>query len=285
MLSYRHAFHAGNFTDVHKHVALVMLLEHLLRKDAPFCCLDTHAGAGVYDLDSRYAQRNREFETGIARLWGRSDCPAPVARYVDIVRGLNPPEADGTLRLRWYPGSTWIARTFLRPADRIVASELHSTDAPMLKQCFARDLQVSTHHRDGFEILPALVPPRERRGLVVMDPSYEVRNEFARVVETLGAAWHKWPTGIYLLWYPVQRRQPLAQFHHALKRGGMRKVLMNELSVEPDVAPNRLSGSGLIVVNPPWQFEAEFRIVTRWLERALERGTHPPARSRWLVPE
>ena len=144
MLSYRHAFHAGNFTDVHKHVALVMLLEHLLRKDAPFCCLDTHAGAGVYDLDSRYAQRNREFETGIARLWGHGDCPAPVARYVDIVRGLNPPEADGTQRLRWYPGSTWIARTFLRPADRIVASELHSTDAPLLKQCFARDLQVST---------------------------------------------------------------------------------------------------------------------------------------------
>lgn len=285
MLSYRHAFHAGNFTDVHKHVALVMLLEHLLRKDAPFCCLDTHAGAGIYDLDSRYAQKNREFETGIARLWERSDCPPPVTRYLDIVRGVNPPGPDGTRRLRFYPGSPRIARTFLRRADRIVASELHTTEAPLLQQCFARDLQVSVHHRDGFEMLPALVPPRERRGIAFIDPPYELRDEFSRVAKALVDAWQRWPTGIYLLWYPVQRRQPLARFHLKLKRSGIRNVLITEMSVVPDVSPNRLSGSGLLIVNPPWQFASELQAVNKWLEAVLERGAHAPQRTRWLVRE
>lgn len=285
MLSYRHAFHAGNFTDVHKHVALTMILEHLREKDRAFCCLDTHAGAGIYDLDSRYAQKNREFETGIARLWGRDDGPPPVARYLDLVRRLNPAGPDGAPRLRFYPGSPWIARTFLRPADRVVAAELHSTEAPLLQQCFARDLQVQVHFRDGFEMLPALVPPRERRGVVFIDPSYELRDEFARAAAALQEAWRKWPAGIYLLWYPVQRRAPVARFHNRIKLSGIRRVLISEMSVVPDAAPNRLSGSGLLIVNPPWQFENEFRTVSRWLEAALERGSHAPSRTRWLVPE
>lgn len=285
MLSYRHGFHAGNFTDVHKHVALVMLLEHLLRKETPFCCLDTHAGAGVYDLASRYAQTNREFESGITRLWGRNDCPPPVARYMEIVRSLNPPGPDGSQHLRFYPGSPWIARTFLRPADRIVAAELHTTEAPALQQCFARDLRVQVHHRDGFEMLPALVPPRERRGIAFIDPSYELRDEFARAAAALTEAWQKWPTGIFLLWYPVQRRQPVARFHSRIRQSGIRKVLISEMSVVPDVAPNRLSGSGLLIVNPPWQFAPELQGVSRWLEGVLERGNHAPLRMRWLAPE
>lgn len=285
MLSYRHGFHAGSFVDVHKHVVLVMLLEHLQKKNTPFCYIDTHAGAGIYDLDSRFPQKNREFETGISRLWDRDDCPAPLARYLALVRNLNPCAPGQTRRLRFYPGSPRIARAFLRPADRMILAEMHTTETPLLKQNFARDLQAAVHQRDGFELLPAVVPPRERRGLVLMDPSYELRDEFVKAFDAILAAWHKWPTGIYVLWYPVQRRQPIAQFQRALKRSGIRKILLSELNVAPDTAPNRLSGSGLVIVNPPWQFADDLEAVVHWLEPVLERGEHPRPRVRWLVAE
>jgi len=279
MLSYRHGFHAGNFTDVHKHVVLILLLEHLLEKDTPYCYLDTHAGAGTYDLQSRFAATNREFETGIARLWDAADCPPAVARYLEVVRLFN---RDA---LRTYPGSPAIARRFLRPHDRMILSELHNSEAPQLRQCFARDRQVAVHHRDGFEALPALVPPRERRGVVLIDPSYELRNEFITATDSLTGAWRRWPTGTYLLWYPLQRRQPIEPFKRAVRKSPIRKVLSSELLLGPDRAASRLSGSGLLIVNPPWRLDHTLRGTLPWLEQKLEWGEHAASRTEWLVPE
>jgi 23S rRNA (adenine2030-N6)-methyltransferase len=280
MLSYRHGFHAGSFVDVHKHIALVMLLLHLRRKESPFCYLDTHAGAGLYDLESRFAQKHREFESGIAMLAAPECPPAPVAAYLEIVAAANP--GGG---LRYYPGSPLIARRLLRPQDRMVLVELHSTEYPVLKSGFHNDKQVAVHHRDAFEALPALVPPRERRGLVLIDPSYEQEGEFDRVVEALKLAWGRWPTGIYAIWYPVQRRQPLGRFRQMLRTSGVHSILMNELRVAPDTAPNRLAGSGLMVVNPPWEFGEELRQAAAWLEPLLSQERHAPIRLEWLAAE
>jgi 23S rRNA (adenine2030-N6)-methyltransferase len=280
MLSYRHGFHAGSFIDVHKHIVLVMLLEHLRRKDSPFCYLDTHAGAGLYDLESRFAQKHREFESGIGRLAARERPPAPVSAYLEIVAAANP--AGG---LRYYPGSPLIARRLLRPQDRMVLVELHSTEYPILKAGFHNDRQVAVHHRDGYEALPALVPPRERRGLALVDPAYELGDEFERVIESLGVAFRKWPTGIYALWYPVQRRQPLARFRRALRTSGVHSILMSEFRVDRETAPNRLAGSGLVLINPPWGLDRELPAVLAWLDPLLSRGRHAPPRLEWLVRE
>jgi 23S rRNA (adenine2030-N6)-methyltransferase len=282
MLSYRHGFHAGSFIDVHKHVVLVMLLEHLAKKPAPFCFLDTHAGAGLYDLESRFAQKNREFETGVLRLAGATDMPDGVRRYLEIIAAANEGKEGPP---RFYPGSPLIARYLMRPGDRLVAIELHNTEAPLLKAGFRGDAQAAVHHRDGYEALPALVPPAERRGLVLMDPAYEIRNEFRTATDALLAAWRKWPTGIYALWFPVQRRRPLAAFYRALGSAGMRKVLLNEMVVAPETRADRLTGSGLVIVNPPWGFEPALRGVMAWLLPRLEQGEHPPARVEWLVSE
>jgi len=280
MLSYRHGFHAGSFVDVHKHVALVLLLLHLQRKETPFCFLDTHAGAGLYNLRSRFAQKNREFESGIARLRECKAPPSAVAAYLDVVAAVNAPGES-----HYYPGSPLIARRLLRPQDRLVLVELHSTEAPVLKAGFRGDAQVAVHHRDGFEALPALVPPRERRGLVLIDPSYEQEGEFERVVETLKVAWRRWPTGVYAVWYPVQRRQPLGRFRQMLRTSGAHSILMNELRVAPDTIPNRLAGSGLVVVNPPWEFAQELREAVIWLEPLLSQERHAPVRLEWLAAE
>ncbi|HEY7840090.1 MAG TPA: 23S rRNA (adenine(2030)-N(6))-methyltransferase RlmJ [Gammaproteobacteria bacterium] len=280
MLSYRHGFHAGSFVDVHKHVALVMLLSHLRRKETPFCCLDTHAGGGLYDLRSRFAQKNREFEAGIARLHGSAQPPPAVAAYLEIVAAVNAPGET-----RFYPGSPLIARRLLRPQDRMILVELHSSEVPILKSAFRGDPQVSVHHRDAFEALPALVPPRERRGLVFIDPAYEVDGEFDRVVESLKSAWRRWPTGIYAVWYPVQRRQPLGRFRRLLRTSGVHAILMNELFVARDTAPNRLTGSGLMVVNPPWEFDRELQAVVDWLDPLLSRERHARPRIEWLAPQ
>jgi 23S rRNA (adenine2030-N6)-methyltransferase len=280
MLSYRHGFHAGSFVDVHKHVALVMLLTHLRRKETPFCYLDTHAGAGLYDLRSRFAQKHREFETGIARLAGTGTAPPAVAAYLDAVAAAN---ASG--ESHYYPGSPLIARRFMRPQDRMILVELHSTEFPLLKAGFRGDGQVAVHHRDALEALPALVPPQERRGAVLIDPAYEQEHEFERIVQALTRAWQRWPTGIYALWYPAQRRQPLGRFRRLLRTSGVHPILMNEFHVARETAPNRLTGSGLMVVNPPWKFELELREVLGWLEPVLSQERHAPLRVEWLVAE
>ena len=285
MLSYRHGFHAGNFVDVHKHITLVLLLEALKKKDTPFCYIDTHAGGAIYDLQSEFAQKNHEYETGISRLWDKHDLPAAVEEYLNAVRSINKKKQRGKIVLKSYPGSPVIARQILRPQDRMILMELHTTEAPLLKEYFADDQQVSVHHRDGFEGLPGLVPPGEKRGLVLIDPAYEVKNEFQRLTEVLIESWKKWPAGIYAVWYPVQKKQPVPRFHYDLRSSGIKKIFLHEFSVIPDAEPNRLSGTGIIIINPPWQFDEKIKELLGWLVPVLDRGSQLPARCEWLAPE
>jgi 23S rRNA (adenine2030-N6)-methyltransferase len=282
MLSYRHGFHAGNFADVHKHVTLVTLLDHLLRKPSPVCFIDTHAGAGRYDLHSAVAQRHREFAGGYLRVAAHAGVPALVQRYLEAVTRAGEADRRKPCSLRIYPGSPRLAQSLLRAEDRIVLSELHPADVPQLRRLFKGDGRANVHRRDGYEALPAFVPPQERRGLVLMDPAYELRDEFIRATDALLTAWRKWPAGVYLVWYPVHRTQPVAAFHRKLLQGGLRKALVCELHVGPGDAPNRLEGSGLILVNPPWKLEAQLHDTVSWLARAMARGEHAPGRVYWL---
>lgn len=285
MLSYRHGFHAGSFVDVHKHITVLLLLQALLKKDAPCCYLETHAGSARYDLHSEFARKLHEYETGISRLWGVSDPPDAVADYLRCVQTMNITHGEARGVLRYYPGSPAIARQLLRPRDRMVLMELHTTEIRLLRKYFAGDRQVQVHHRDGYEGLPALVPPLEKRGLALIDPAYESGDEFILLLESLRASLEKWPHGVFAVWYPVQHRQPVPRFLHDLRVSGIRKIFRHEFSVIPDVAVNRLSGTGMIIINPPWQFEQRIRKVLEWLVPRLDRGVGRPARCEWLAAE
>lgn len=283
MLSYRHGFHAGNFADVQKHAVLTLLVQALLRKEAPFCYLDTHAGAAVYDLQSALSRKTDEYQTGIGHLWERDDTPPEAAAYLAAVHALN--QQRGENGLRYYPGSPWLVEHLRRAQDRMVLCELHTTEAPLLQEAFARHRRLAVHHMDGYQALRAFLPPPERRGLVLIDPAYERADEFRRATEALVAAWQRWPTGIFALWYPIARRDALADFYRRITDSGMRKVLRAELGIARDDVPHRLNGSGLIIVNPPWQVDGQIRALQDWLWKTLAVDRAGEARLDWLVPE
>lgn len=280
MLSYRHAFHAGNFADVYKHLVLSLLFQHLRHKDKPFRYVDTHAGAGIYDLQGDMARKNREHEGGIARLWDRPDLPEGVRDYLDAVRVFNP---GG--RLRHYPGSPRLARHWLRPQDHMTLCDLHSTEARALESEFHGDRQVMVQHIDGYQALKALLPPKERRGLVLIDPAFELKDERYRLLEALEEAWKRWPTGIYAIWYPLQDRPTVDWFHRRLKHTGFGKILLTELRIHDQDQPLRMNGSGMIVINPPWQLDTTLENLGPWLWRALSSSGEGGFRLEWLVGE
>lgn len=280
MLSYRHGFHAGNFADVFKHVVLTLLLRSLRRKDKPFCYLETHAGAGRYDLRDRLSSKNREFLSGIVRLRDRSHVPDLLTDYLAAVHALNQGDA-----LRWYPGSPLIARRLLRPQDRMVLCELHGTEIMGLRDLFARDRQVSILHREGYQALKALLPPPERRGLVLCDPAYELKDERARLADALGAACAKWPTGMFAIWHPIQQRSDTERLYRRFKNSGCPKILLAELSIRPDEPTKQMKGSGMILLNPPWQIDEELAGALPWLWEALSEGGLGGWRVDWLVRE
>jgi 23S rRNA (adenine2030-N6)-methyltransferase len=278
VLAYRHYFHAGNFADVFKHALLVRLLAAVAAKDKPFFYLDTHAGVGRYDLSHAWAQKNVEFRDGIGRLWERSDLPAVLAPYMEAVRAENP-----DAKLRFYPGSPVIARRFLRAGDRMVLSELNKTDVAELGRLFARDRQVTVHLMDGYQALKAQLPPPERRGLVLVDSSFDRAGELRRLADALAAAHERWVTGIYAIWYPLMEPAVMRGFERDIVATGIRKILQLELSPRPDSWTGRLRGCGMLVVNPPYRFDAEALALVAALAASLAPdGTH---RSRWLVPE
>ena len=266
MLSYRHGFHAGNHADVLKHVALVALLRILTRKDKPLVVLDTHAGAGLYSLEQGFAVRNAEFRNGIALLWERTDLPAPVADYVDQVRALN---ADGVLRQ--YPGSPRIALGLLRPQDRLRLFELHSTEGPILAQQFVQESRrVTVSAGDGFAGLKAVLPPPSRRGLVLIDPSYELASDYRSVVDALRDGMRRFATGTYAVWYPLLQRRESIQLSDKLRQATSADWLDVALQVKaPSPAGLGLHGSGMFIVNPPWTFSDLMRDIMPWLTRAL----------------
>jgi 23S rRNA (adenine2030-N6)-methyltransferase len=274
-MNYRHAFHAGGFADVIKHIVLVRILTHLQDKPAPFRVIDTHAGAGVYDLTSDEAHRGGEWLTGIARLMQArfSETTLPLVEpYLDIVRAFNP-KAD----LKAYPGSPLIARALLRPQDRLTACEVEPSARKRLIDALRRDTQARVVDLDGWVALPAFVPPKERRGLVLIDPPYEAKNEFERVAEGFAEAFAKWPTGSYLIWYPVKSRRATDNLtRHVAEVAGAGappgKCLRLEFSVAPQVAEAGLTSAGLLIVNPPWTLAAELKKILPELEKPLGRG-------------
>ena len=264
MLSYRHAFHAGNHADVLKHLVLCRSLAYLTRKDKPLCYLDTHAGAGGYALQGPEARKNREYETGIGCLWGREDLPAPLADYVALVRRFN---ADGVLRL--YPGSPWFARQLLRADDRLFLHELHPADCAALREQTLGDRRVKLACTDGFQACIALLPPPSRRGLVLMDPPFELKSDYERLVDTLRQAHRRFATGVYALWYPVVERRRIETLERAVRATGIPRVDRYELAVAPDRPGHGMTASGLLVINPPWGLRADMETSLPWLARTL----------------
>ena len=274
-MNYRHAFHAGGFADVIKHIVLVRILTYLQDKPAAFRVIDTHAGAGIYDLAGDEARRGGEWLTGIARLMQArfSEKTAPLLKpYLDIVRAFNP-QRD----LEAYPGSPLIARALLRPQDRLTACEVEPQARKRLIDALRRDTQARVVDLDGWVALPAFVPPKERRGLVLIDPPYEQKDEFERLADGFAEAFAKWPTGIYLLWYPVKSRRAadsLAQHVAGVVGAGATpgKCLRLEFSVAPQAAEAALASAGVLIVNPPWTLAGELRAILPELEKPLGRG-------------
>lgn len=276
-MNYRHAYHAGNFADVVKHAALVRLVEYLKLKDKAFRVVDTHAGIGLYDLSSTEAQKTGEWRDGIGRLLRASlagEATALLKPYLEAVRA-----ANGGGDLKRYPGSPWIARHLMRRQDRLSAIELHPDDAAALKEQFAGDVQTRVITLDGWLALGAHVPPKEKRGLVLVDPPFELPDEFGRLIDGLTAAHRRWPGGIYALWYPVKDHAAVAQFRRLLAASGIPKILDVVLEIRPESREPRLDGTGLVVVNPPYTFEAEMRSILPALHTAL--GTE--AGARWRI--
>jgi len=280
MFSYRHRFHAGNFADVVKHAALSRLLVLLARKSTPMAYVDTHAGLGLYDLSHPWSRKNAEHAQGIERVWVRDDVPEALAPWMDVVRACNPAP-----RIGHYPGSPAVAAALLRATDRIVLSEFNADDCAALKRHFRRDPRVGVHQRDAAESLKAFLPPRERRGLVLIDPPYDRAGELARVAEGLCAAHRRWATGVLAAWYPLLDPASMARFESAIAAGGVRRVLQLELSVHAPGWQEGLRGSGLVIVNPPWGFADEAPGWLAWLWRALSPAGEGGVRVRWLVPE
>jgi 23S rRNA (adenine2030-N6)-methyltransferase len=257
-MNYRHAFHAGNVADCAKHALLVWLVRALARKPAAFRVLDTHAGRGRYDLMAE-AERTGEWRDGIARLLG--DAPAPLGDYVGLVE-----------RLGLYPGSPLLVRAMLRPGDRLACCELHPDDAAALRRLFAHDEQVAVHHRNGYEAVRALLPPPERRGLVLLDPPFERDDEWARLLDALREGARRFPGGVYAAWYPIKGRAAPRAFHDAVRAAGLRDTVAAELWLREPVDAARLNGCGLLVRNPPYGFEAEAPVLLAALLDRLGQG-------------
>ena len=278
-MNYRHIFHAGNFADVFKHVVLSLLLKSLHWKETPFFYLDTHAGAGRYDLSSAAAQKTGEYRDGIKRLWNAQPIPE-LADYLAAVRALN--DSDN---LRYYPGSPRIARFFLRPPDRAVLLELQSEECSLLQVEFAEDRQVIVRGQDGYNGLKAFLPPSARRGLVLIDPPYESDQEFERVIDGLRIAHARWDSGMYALWYPIKSRPLVERFHRMLVATGIRKILLAEISPYPEDSAFRLNGCGMALINPPWKLDETLDSALPVLLERLRQ--HPAGHSTvtWLTPE
>jgi 23S rRNA (adenine2030-N6)-methyltransferase len=280
-MNYRHAFHAGSFADVFKHAILTRVLVHLRGKTAPFRVIDIHAGAGLYDLASEESGRTGEWRDGIGRVFD-AVLPAPagelVAPYLAVVRSFNP---DGVLR--HYPGSPLLVARLLRPQDRLVACEIAPAAAAALAHRLRPIQQAKAIEIDGWMALEAYVPPNERRGVVVLDPPYEQPDDFARLAAGLAAAYRKWPTGIYLAWYPIKGRDAPDGLARALRRSGIEKSLRLEMTIAAPAADGRLAGCGVIVVNPPWRLPSEAETVLGALSELLARG-EPRVVVDWLTP-
>ena len=278
-MNYRHIYHAGNFADVFKHAVLALLVEYLTRKEKPFVVMDTHAGIGLYDLASDEAQRTGEYRNGIERLLAAPHPPACLSAYLAIVRALN--QGGGLQR---YPGSPWIMRQLMRRTDRLDLAELHPADCATLTRLFEGDRRVRVYEIDGYRMLKAFLPPRERRGLVLIDAPFEQPDEFGRLLQGLLDACRRWASGVYALWYPVKDPSGVAAFHDALRdEDRLPHLLMAELAIGP-AHETGLQHCGMIIANPPWLLYAQLQECLPFLAEVLGRG-RGSWRLEWLRPE
>lgn len=290
-MNYRHAYHAGNFADVLKHTVLFALIEALQAKSTPFAFIDTHAGSGCYALDSTEAGKTGEYKHGIARLLfpdlhssgGRSEpLPPLLRRWLDAI--VRVPGNEHGLRL--YPGSPLQVANMMREADSAQLCELHPEEASRLRELFRQDHRVHVHERNGYEALKALLPPKEKRGLVLIDPPYEAQEAEYRVIQqSLKLALQRWPTGVYAVWYPIKLRSQVQPFHRWLQHCGVRRVLRAELLIHPDDSPLRLNGSGMVILNAPWKLDDGLRDALRAMTPLLSQERRAEWRLDWLIEE
>ena len=280
MLSYRHSFHAGNHADVLKHIVQTLIIESLKEKEKPFLYLDTHAGAGRYQLTNAHATRTGEYLEGIARLWQQEEVPELILPYLEAVGSLNTSD-----ELRYYPGSPLLAAKLLREQDLLMLTELHPTDFPLLRTEFSRDKRVRVCREDGFGQLKSKLPPVSRRGFALIDPPYELKQDYSAVVKGIVEGYKRFATGTYAIWYPVVHRQQIKWMLKELEATGIRKILQIELAVKPDSDQLGMTASGMIVINPPWKLASQMASILPWLHKTLVPEGTGHTLVEWVVPE
>ena len=275
MLSYRHGFHAGNHADVLKHLIQTLVLEHLTAKEKPLRYIDTHAATGGYTLDSAFSEKTSEWQQGIGQLWNKTDLPAPVTRYLEVVSSFNNNSSNSKGQPKLYPGSPSIAAELLRPYDKLALFELHSADFRDLKNNFHGDRRVNTSNSDGFHGLISLLPPIERRAFVLIDPPYEVKEDYNTVAKTLKGALQRFATGVYAVWYPILTSEHSRMFPRKLENCGADKWLNVTMQVRGPHTEG-MFGSGMFVINPPWLLEKQLKealpVICKQLAQSPDAG-------------
>jgi len=280
MLSYRHSFHAGNHADVLKHVTLSLILDAMNSKDKPYVYLDTHSGAGCYSLRSEHAKKTSEFSGGIGKVWQAKNPPQDMASYLSVIQRYNRGNELG-----YYPGSPLFAKTLMREQDHIVLNEIHPSDAPLLKREFSKDRRAHINQIDGFHLCREKLPPQPRRGVLLMDPSYEMPNEYQQTVEAIKNAQKRWETGTFALWYPVVDRENNDWLERKIKQTVQRPTLLVELAMANDSKDYGMTASGMIVINPPWKLFEQLQTILPWLCQTLEVKPQAVQRLEWLRSE
>ena len=267
-MNYRHIYHAGNFADVFKHIVLMQVIAYLKQKDKPFFVLDTHAGIGRYDLKSAEAQKTLEAEGGIGALYPRDDLPPAVEAYIALIRKFN----ENAPALTAYPGSPMIIKDMLRKGDRLVANELHPEDSRTLQRIMGQDRRIRVENMDGYTALRAFCPPEERRGLVLVDPPFEVTNEFELMIKGLREAYTRWATGIFAFWYPIKSAAAIHLYHQDVKALKIPRCTAFDFYLRQPQDPSAFNGCGMLLVNAPWVLAEEMRAIAPFLVEALSQG-------------
>lgn len=281
MLSYRHSFHAGNHADVVKHIVLSLIIDSLKQKEKPFLYLDTHAGAGRYLLTEQHAQKTGEYLQGIDRLWQqKAYAPALLQPYLSVIKHYN-----DSATLKYYPGSPLIAKQLLRREDKLHLTELHSSDYPLLKKEFTHDQRATVLQANGYQQLKAKLPPLTRRGLILIDPPYEIKEDYQQVVDGIKEGHKRFATGSFALWYPVVQRQQIKKMIQALKETEIPNILQIELAIRPDNEQRGMTASGMIVINPPWKLESQMKTIFDWLYPILVPEQQGQTLINWITPQ
>ena len=280
MLSYRHSYHAGNHADVLKHIVLTLCINALKEKEKPFLYLDTHSGAGRYLLQSEHSEKTGEYLSGINLIWQQSETPELLNTYLSVIKRYNPFD-----NLKYYLGSPLIAKQLLREQDKINLTELHPTDYPLLRQEFSKDKRARVLREDGFSQLKSKLPPESRRGIVLIDPSYEIKDDYQKIPKALLEAYKRFATGIYLIWYPVVSRTQTQKMIDEIVNLGIKKIFQFEFAIKPDNNQKGMTASGMIVINPPWKLQQQMQTIMPWLKNTLDTGKTGNYLIKELVPE